>query len=1380
MSRNNQRIFQLHKKFGLARSFLRLFCLVIGIIMTLVVFLLSFSEVEVMAVSKEEGTITGSSSEGDTFWHGIASPKELKISQSITVKDTNYSLNKTHTSSKPADTTISLSFTREGKFQPSISVTTVNSHSAIGSGNTWSDFMSNYWYFSYVYSNSRGSTTYYKALTENESSVNMGATLFNYYKMYYNPGTSYKWSNDMMITTQERVGRAFDTIVSDCANANGWIKYTGAGIPLWQNGKLVTKIQMITVNPIDYYYTAYREDDSSSYHGELDAMLYTTHTYIFSYSDKGTTLKAPEVSNESGYSLTTGIPEDDLIILTNEQPSSNATSQYYLSDVIINDFSQISWSNYTEPFSPNGKKYLYVRSNYTRGSNPYIESEPSEYQLTYLVNSSAIISSNPRNGEGLDVGEKISLQQSGATTTADIFYVVDANSIPTLTRVDYMTRIDLMLDSKSENGNYLNLNGNVYIKINNIWYMSSNASLMKYSEQIITTEELRKKNTIGIYALVGDEGKEVGEFQLLRYTYSAKIQTEAPQSTVSTSTTDPTSVKMGDIIGLVSSTTGSRIFYTTNGKAPSISITVDGPIAGEDTKEYSESEQIIVNDDFANYGKTFLIMAQAVTYVEIDGNYYRSHQDSPVAKFTYKVDEQIAVESVQSIPQTNADTPLEIQVGNRIQLFSETEGVDIYYTLNGSEPVFDAVTGDLGENTYKYSSETGVIVEKSEDSSLFTITAVAYKPGLSVSNIARLVFAYPGAVSSPYANPASGSLTENTEVVLKTATQGAAIYYEIAYENKTPKNPSTTSKLFDETRPIRITQKTTVKAYAVKNGMESAVSTFTYDVSTKLSSPVPSIGTGAVLTSGTVLSLTADKEATIHYTLDGSDPKDSSNKMVQVGNSVVLNGEPGSMVILRAYATKTGYSSSDVGTYSYSISTYTGGIYTDIESGSIVENGDVIHLDTDISDAKIYYTTDGTAPTENSHSGKAILIEAEPGAQVIITAMAIADGSEKNTSFATFTYSIKDKLAAPTASVADKAVFTEKGVVELLAETGSIYYTTDGSIPSISSNLYQRSIIIDGPITIKAIAVDSNYQKSDISTFHYGFAEQVAEPIASYSSGELEMGTTVTFTTETEGATIYYRTDGVEPNLNNKDGLQIYTGSITVTKATNFKVIAVKEHMRNSKVLSVGYTVREPIIAETATESINQIAENESGRLQSRRSFSNTESGPNYTDIVLRNATYGVVVSGEEGSINEEVMLKVEHVQVMESVEDMVRTVLDESYGVIASYNVQMLSEDEIIQPNKKIEIGIPIPAEYDNTIVYLVKMQDDGYVKVCDTRRTGGMAYAMTEQMGNYSIVVPIEFEQDVESIPWLLIEYSGAVVLLSTGSLLLYLARKKMRKGE
>ena len=58
--------------------------------------------------------------------------------------------------------------------------------------------------------------------------------------------------------------------------------------------------------------------------------------------------------------------------------------------------------------------------------------------------------------------------------------------------------------------------------------------------------------------------------------------------------------------------------------------------------------------------------------------------------------------------------------------------------------------------------------------------------------------------------------------------------------------------------------------------------------------------------------------------------------------------------------------------------------------------------------------------------------------------------------------------------------------------------------------------------------------------------------------------------------------------------------------------------------------------------------------------------------------------------------------------------------------------------------------------------------------------AYAMVKETGSYSIVAPIEYQQDKESIPWMLIGYGGAIALVGVGSSLLYLAKKRKEEGE
>jgi len=78
------------------------------------------------------------------------------------------------------------------------------------------------------------------------------------------------------------------------------------------------------------------------------------------------------------------------------------------------------------------------------------------------------------------------------------------------------------------------------------------------------------------------------------------------------------------------------------------------------------------------------------------------------------------------------------------------------------------------------------------------------------------------------------------------------------------------------------------------------------------------------------------------------------------------------------------------------------------------------------------------------------------------------------------------KAASPTASPAAGTYTTTQSVTLSSATSGaSIYYTTNGSTPTTSSNLYSTPITVSTTSTIKAIAVKSGMTNSDVASFAY-------------------------------------------------------------------------------------------------------------------------------------------------------------------------------------------------------------------------------------------------------------------------------------------------------
>lgn len=80
---------------------------------------------------------------------------------------------------------------------------------------------------------------------------------------------------------------------------------------------------------------------------------------------------------------------------------------------------------------------------------------------------------------------------------------------------------------------------------------------------------------------------------------------------------------------------------------------------------------------------------------------------------------------------------------------------------------------------------------------------------------------------------------------------------------------------------------------------------------------------------------------------------------------------------------------------------------------------------------------------------------------------------------------------------------------------------------------------------------------------------QVATPTATPAAGAVAAGTAVSLASTTEGATIYYTTDGTTPSMES----EVYNGPITVSSAVTIKAIAVKEGSDPSSALSAAYTI---------------------------------------------------------------------------------------------------------------------------------------------------------------------------------------------------------------
>ncbi len=162
------------------------------------------------------------------------------------------------------------------------------------------------------------------------------------------------------------------------------------------------------------------------------------------------------------------------------------------------------------------------------------------------------------------------------------------------------------------------------------------------------------------------------------------------------------------------------------------------------------------------------------------------------------------------------------------------------------------------------------------------------------------------------------------------------------------------------------------------------------------------------------------------------------------------------------------------------------------------------------------------------------------------------------------------KVETPAFSLSAGAVVLNSEVAITCATDGAtIYYTLDGTDPTTSSSVYSAPITVDAAKTIKAFAVKDGCPNSEIATAAYTIAEPVATPTFSVAAGTYNEVKSVTISTTTEGASIYYTTDGTEPTTSST----LYSEAISVDEDMTVKAIAIKDGMADSEVASAEYTI---------------------------------------------------------------------------------------------------------------------------------------------------------------------------------------------------------------
>ena len=172
-------------------------------------------------------------------------------------------------------------------------------------------------------------------------------------------------------------------------------------------------------------------------------------------------------------------------------------------------------------------------------------------------------------------------------------------------------------------------------------------------------------------------------------------------------------------------------------------------------------------------------------------------------------------------------------------------------------------------------------------------------------------------------------------------------------------------------------------------------------------------------------------------------------------------------------------------------------------------------------------------------------------------------------------------VATPTFSPVAGAYGPSQSVTVSDTDSGlagfAMYYTTDGSTPTTGSTPYTGAITVSSSLTLKVLATATGYANSNIGSAAYTINGAVATPTFSPVAGSYGPTQSVTISTSTSGASIFYTTDGSTPT----SGSTPYTTPVSVSSSLTLKAIATKTDFSDSAVGSAAYTINGAVATPT-------------------------------------------------------------------------------------------------------------------------------------------------------------------------------------------------------
>ncbi|MBQ8702006.1 MAG: chitobiase/beta-hexosaminidase C-terminal domain-containing protein [Prevotella sp.] len=395
-------------------------------------------------------------------------------------------------------------------------------------------------------------------------------------------------------------------------------------------------------------------------------------------------------------------------------------------------------------------------------------------------------------------------------------------------------------------------------------------------------------------------------------------------------------------------------------------------------------------------------------------------------------------------------------------------------------------------------------------------------------------------VAAPTFSVAEGTYNTAQSVEINCSTPSSTIYYTLDGTD-----PTTSSTVY--TSAIAVDATTTIKAFAVADGLDdSGIASATYTL--KCATPTITIPEGVFVSTKNV-TIAAAAGTTISYSTDNGDNWSTYSAPFAISATTTV----------KAKATKTGWTDSEVASETFTKETVLASLSELVAKTNTSDQSYYVNL----TNAQVTYVNGKNGYMEDANSGIYIynitptknkvyngifqityqLYKSMPELKAITAVEGtITDGSDKTPAVMTAS-DLKDNFTANLGRQIKIVNHTTTTTTVLI--TGVDFYTT----------YYKPSFVKDNIYTI------TGYPYNNDGTLEYRVISAVAAPaapVADFAAGEFSDAFTLHLSCETDGAVIYYTTNGDEPTTSST----LYTDGIAIPAATTtVKAISYLEGM---------------------------------------------------------------------------------------------------------------------------------------------------------------------------------------------------------------------------